>query len=135
MAVKTGTVADRVDVDARSRSCVANGRKAIVVVRAADQDEVRTILLSGRADAMAADSPIAAYQVKESDGALVLAPGVFLSQPYGIAFAKNSKLVEPVRAAVQSLMDSGQYLRIAQKWGVDNGTIPSAVVNGAYGES
>ncbi|MFW0791568.1 ABC transporter substrate-binding protein [Gordonia sp. CPCC 205333] len=133
VVVKAGTVADRVDVSARSDACKAQGRKEIVVIGVGDQDEVTRTLLSGKADAMAADSPLVAYQVKQSSGQLVLAPGVFLSQPYGIAFEKGSALVEPVRAALQSLMDSGEYQRIARKWGVENGTIPSALINGAYG--
>lgn len=132
VAVKRGTVAQRVDVAGRSKACIAKGRKAIVVVPVDDQDAVLETLTAGRADAMAADSPIVAYEVDKSNGALVLAPGVFLSQPYGIAVEKNSPLVEPVRGALQSLMDSGEYQRIAEKWGVDNGTIPTAIINGAH---
>lgn len=133
VVVKNGTVAQRVDVTSRSRKCTTTGRKPIVVVPVDDQDAVAPTLTAGKADAMAADSPIVAYEVKNSKGELTLAPGVFYSQPYGIAFKKGSSLVEPVRAALQSLMDSGEYERIAQTWGITNGTIPSAVVNGAYG--
>lgn len=131
VAVKRGTVAQRVDVAGRSKACVAGGRKAIIVVPAEDQDAAVETLVAGKADALAADSPIVAYEVDRSNGALVLAPGVFLSQPYGIAFEKNSPLIEPVRGALQSLMDSGAYQRIAEKWGVDNGTVPTAIINGA----
>lgn len=133
VVVKAGTVADRVDVAARSKACTSKGDKLITVVRVADQDAVAPTLQAGKADAMAADYEVTAYEVKKAGGALTLAPGVFLSQPYGIALKKGSPLVEPIRGAVQSLMDSGDYQRIADKWGVGAGTIPGALVNGSYG--
>ncbi|NED60810.1 ABC transporter substrate-binding protein, partial [Streptomyces sp. SID10244] len=36
-----------------------------------------------------------------------------------------------LQKAVQHLIDNGQYKQIAENWGVQSGTIPNSVINGA----
>jgi polar amino acid transport system substrate-binding protein len=45
--------------------------------------------------------------------------------------AKGSMLAQALQKAAQSLIDSGAYLDIAKKWGVEAGVIKTAQINGA----
>jgi polar amino acid transport system substrate-binding protein len=75
--------------------------------------------------------PVTAYAVKQSGGKLQLAGQIFDSAPYGWPVAKGSPLGQALQKAAQSLIDSGAYLDITKKWGVEAGAIKSAQINGA----
>ena len=51
-----------------------------------------------------ADSPVAAYQVKQSNGTFKLSGQPYGTAPYGIAIPKNNGMAKPVLAAVKHLM-------------------------------
>ena len=53
------------------------------------------------------------------------------SAPYGWPVAKGSSLSKALMTALQSLIDSGTYHQICQKWGVQSGEIKKATLNGA----
>ena len=78
-----------------------------------------------------ADSPVAAYQVKQSGGQFKLVGTPYGTAPYGIAIPKDSGLAEPVLAAVKQLISDGQYKTILTKWGIEAGAISDPVINGA----
>ena len=78
-----------------------------------------------------ADSPVAAYQVTQSNGQLVLVGEPYGTVPYGIAIPKNSGLAPPVLAAMKNLIAGGQYTAILKKWGLEEGAITDPVINGA----
>ncbi|MGC5259353.1 ABC transporter substrate-binding protein [Gordonia sp. DT218] len=131
VAVQSTTVEDTDEVPAKIKACTDAGKPAIQKVKFDSQDEAVNALVLGKVDAMSADSPVTAYAIKRSDGALEPAGGVFESAPYGYPVAKGSPLAEALRQAVQHLIDNGQYKQIAENWGVQSGTIPNAVINGA----
>lgn len=131
VAVQSTTVEDTDEVPAKSKACTDAGKPAIEKQRYDSQDEAVNALVIGKVDAMSADSPVTAYAIKRSDGALEPAGGVFESAPYGYPVAKGSPLAEALRQAVQHLIDNGQYKTIAENWGVQAGTIPNSVINGA----
>lgn len=131
VAVQTGTVQDTEDLPARSKACTDAGKPAIDVKRFDDQGLATNAVVSGQAVAMLADSPIAAYAVKQSDGALVLAGDVYDAAPYGYALGKESGLKEAVQGAVQSLIDDGSYKQILDKWGNAAGAVDQAEINAA----
>jgi polar amino acid transport system substrate-binding protein len=78
-----------------------------------------------------ADSPVAAYQVKQSGGTFKLSGKPYGTAPYGIAIPKNSGMAAPVQAALKHLIANGTYLRILTRWGVQDGAITNPVINGA----
>ncbi len=132
VAVQTGTVQDTDDLPARSKKCTDAGKKAIDVKRFDDQGLATTAVVQGQAKAMLADSPITAYAVKQSNGALALDGDVYDAAPYGYAIAKTSgTLKDAIQGAVQSLIDDGTYKQILDKWGNTAGAVTTAEINAA----
>jgi polar amino acid transport system substrate-binding protein len=78
-----------------------------------------------------ADSPVAAYEVKKSDGQFKVTGRPYGEAPYGIAIAKGSGLVKPIQAALKVLMKDGTYKKILDRWGVQQGAISTPQVNAA----
>jgi ABC-type amino acid transport substrate-binding protein len=88
-------------------------------------------LINGEVDAMSADSPATGFAVKTSGGALEPAGEIFDTAPYGWPVAKGSGLAEPLRRALEHLMQPGEYKTIATIWGVEKGMIGKPAINGA----
>lgn len=128
VAVQKGTTQQE-EAQAQAKECPAD--KKLEVAVSPDQASANTALGSGRADVGFADSPIAAYQVKQKKGQFKLSGEPLDSAPYGIAFEKGSKLAPVFQEAIQKLMDSGAYTGILKQWGVESGAIDTSVVNGA----
>jgi polar amino acid transport system substrate-binding protein len=131
VAVQTGTIQDTDDVPARSKKCVAAGKKAIDKLKYDKQDDATTAVILGKADAFVADSPITAYGVKQSAGKLQLAGSIYDAAPYGYPMKKGSALPKAIQAALQALIDDGTYKSVCAKWGNDAGEITSAKINDA----
>lgn len=124
VAVQKGTTqAD--DAQAQAKKC-----KVDVLVYP-DQNAANLALKSGRAEVSLADSPIAAYQVKQSGGAFKLTGEPYGTAPYGIALPKDSGLAEPIKKALEELIADGTYMKILETWGVESGAITTPVINGA----
>lgn len=131
VAVQTGTIQDTDDEPARSKACVAAGKKPIIKLKYDKQDDATTAVILGKADAMIADSPITAYGVKQSAGKLQLAGQIYDAAPYGYPMKKGSDLVKPIQTALQALITDGTYKTIVSKWGDDSGAVTEAKINGA----
>ena len=80
-----------------------------------------------------ADSPVADYQVKKSEGGFKLIGKEYEVAPYGIAIPKKSGMTTPVLEAVKALIANGTYTKILDKWGLQSGAIKTPSVNGAIG--
>ena len=131
VAVQSTTVEDTDEIPAKSKACTSAGKPAINKLKFDRQDDATNALVLGKVDAMSADSPVTAYAVKQSGGKIQLAGEIFDSAPYGWPVAKGSSLAQALQKAAQSLIDSGAYLDITKKWGVEAGAIKSAQINGA----
>ena len=131
VAVQSTTVEDTDEIPAKSKACTSAGKPAINKLKFDRQDDATNALVLGKVDAMSADSPVTAYAVKQSGGKIQLAGEIFDSAPYGWPVAKGSTLGQALQKAAQSLMDSGAYLDITKKWGVEAGGIKTAQINGA----
>jgi polar amino acid transport system substrate-binding protein len=130
VAVQKGTT-QQIDVQKQSDECTANGEEAVQLSTFPTQDGANLALQSGRADISLADSPVADWQVKQSDGAFVSTGEPYGTAPYGIAVPKDSGLAEPIQQALQNVMDSGRYEEILTEWGIEAGAIDEPVINGA----
>ncbi|MRG86825.1 transporter substrate-binding domain-containing protein [Salinibacillus xinjiangensis] len=74
-------------------------------------------LEAGRLDAVLYDLPNVQYYIKENASDTLKTVGdVLEGQPYGIAFPKDSELVEPVNEALATIKESGKYAEIYKKW-------------------
>jgi polar amino acid transport system substrate-binding protein len=129
VAVEKGTT-QQADVQAREPACTSAG-KPVTLQIFNDQNAVNLALSSGRADLAMADSPVAAYQVKQSGGTFRLSGRPYGSAPYGIAIPKGNGMAKPLLAALKRLMADGSYTKILDKWGVQSGAIASPAINGA----
>jgi polar amino acid transport system substrate-binding protein len=129
VAAEKGTT-QQADAQAQAPKCASAG-KPVTLLIFNDQNAVNLALSSGRADVAMADSPVAAYQVKQSNGTFKLSGQPYGTAPYGIAIPKNGGMAQPVLAAVEHLMANGTYMKILQKWGVQEGAISKPVINGA----
>jgi polar amino acid transport system substrate-binding protein len=130
VAVSKGTVqAD--DATAQAERCRATGRPPAKVLVLPDQPGANLALASGRADVGMTDSPVAAYQVKQSGGRFKLVGEPYGTAPYGIAIPKGAGIAGDVKAALAALMSDGTYQSILRKWGVEVGAIEEPTINGA----
>ena len=85
IAVQTGTVQDTEDLPARQKAC---GSDKIKILRYKDQGQATSAVVTGKADAMLADSPVVAYAVKQSGGKLATLGEVYEAAPYGYVVPK-----------------------------------------------
>ncbi len=97
------------------------------------QNAVNLAVSSGRAELGMADSPVADYQVKQSNGAFKLIGKEYEVAPYGFAIPKTSGMTAPVLAALKAVMADGTYAKILAKWGLQSGAITTPKINGAAG--
>jgi polar amino acid transport system substrate-binding protein len=124
----------RPDDGARVSKCKRAGKPAPVRVSLADQDAADLALAHGHADAVLADSPVAAYAAKESGGKFEIAGKAYDTAPYGIAIPKNeNELRDGIQKAIKDLITDGTYKQLTDKWGVSDGGITDPKVNGAAG--
>jgi polar amino acid transport system substrate-binding protein len=130
VAVEKGTT-QQTDSTGQSKKCTKAGKKPVKVLTFPDQNGANLALSSGRAQVGMADSPVADYQVKKSNGQFKLVGKPYGTAPYGIAIPKDTGMQKPVLAAVKKLMADGTYMKILQKWGIQAGAIDNPVINGA----
>lgn len=132
VAAQDGTVEVDPVLTSRSAQCVADGLRPITAVVVAAEADARTALLSGRADAMVEDAPIALYETAHSNGVLQIAGDQIDKAPYGFALAKEDKpMDDAVLRAMQDLIDDGEYETILWRWGLTAGRVPAATLDGA----
>jgi polar amino acid transport system substrate-binding protein len=125
VAVEKGTT-QLDDATAQSKKC------KVTVLPFPDQNGANLALSSGRADVVMADSPVNAYAAKQSNGAFEITGTPYGTAPYGIAIPKKStQLRDAVAAALTKLIADGSYKTVLTKWGVGDGAVTEAKVNGA----
>jgi polar amino acid transport system substrate-binding protein len=130
VAVEQGTT-QQADAQAQAEKCKSAGKPGMTVQVFNDQNAVNLALSSGRAQVAMADSPVAAYQVKQSNGTFKVTGSPYGTAPYGIAIPKNNGMADPILAAVKHLMSDGTYTKILGKWGVQGGAISNPAINAA----
>jgi polar amino acid transport system substrate-binding protein len=130
VAVQAGTYQETDELPAKSEACVAAGKPAVTVLPVATQTEATTSLVLERADAMSADSPITLNAVSLISDQIEVAGEAFDVAPYGIALGKESGLELAIQAALRSLSDDGNYLKVLEGWGVADGSRADFTING-----
>ena len=129
VAVQKATVqAD--DVTARSETCTSAGKPAIQIDQYQGQDQATSAVVSGKDQAMLADSPVIAYAVTQTDGRLEKLGELYDSAPYGYVVAKDdTDFADALAGAVNALIDDGTYQEILDSWAVGDGAVDEAQVN------
>ena len=131
VGVAYSVIQETEEIPAKSDACVAAGQSPIEKVVYVRQDDLTAALIAGEVDAMSADSPVTGFAIKTSGGQLEAAGEIFDSAPYGWPVAKDSRLAESLRQALEHVMATGEYRTISTMWGVEKGMIDKPVINGA----
>jgi polar amino acid transport system substrate-binding protein len=119
------------DATAQNTKCKTAGKSGVKVSVFPDQNAANLAISSGRAQVGMADSPVAAYIVKQSNGQFKLTGSSYNTAPYGIAIPKGNGMTKPILAALKVLMSNGQYKAILSKWNIASGAIKNPTINGA----
>jgi polar amino acid transport system substrate-binding protein len=130
VGVERGTT-QAADATAQSRKCQSSGKSGVKVAVYPDQNAANLAISSGRQQVGMADSPVAAYIVKKSNGQFKLTGAPYSTAPYGIAITKGNGMAKPILEALKELMSNGTYLKILTKWGIQAGAIHNPTINGA----
>jgi polar amino acid transport system substrate-binding protein len=130
VSVENGTT-EQTDATAQNAKCTKAGKPGVKVSAFPDQNSANLAIASGRAQVGMADSPVAAYIVKQSKGQFKLSGRAYGTAPYGIAIPKGNGMAKPVLDAVKLLMKNGTYKSILAKWGAQGGAISNPQINGA----
>ena len=79
-------------------------------------DEAFAALEAGHVKGVIYDLALAQRAVKRSNGALRMVETVPTGEQYGIAFPKDSDLVQPVNEALAQIKEDGTYEEIYERW-------------------
>ena len=127
VAVQTGTVQETDDLPVRQKAC---GSNKINVLSFENQAQATSAVVTGKADAMLADSPVVAYAVKQSSGKLEALGDIYDAAPYGYVLPKGeTEFGEAIVEALKQLESEGAYKAALEKWGVEQGAISDFAVN------
>jgi polar amino acid transport system substrate-binding protein len=130
VAVQTATVQETEDLPQRDKDCKSAGNPAITIDSYQDQGQATAAVVSGKDDAMLADSPVLAYAVKQTNGQLELLGDIYDAAPYGYVVEKDqTDFAQAIADAVKALISDGTYTTILEKWGVQAGAIDNPAVN------
>lgn len=128
VAVQKATVQNE-DIEARSKDCEKAGKDSIDIQIYTLQSEATTAVVSGKADAMLADSPVIGYAIQLS-GDLETLGDIYDSAPYGVVISKpNSEFATAIQGAVDALIADGVYGEILDSWNVSQGAIAESELN------
>ena len=130
VSVEKGTTEEE-EAKAQGGKCTKAGKQSVTVLVYPNQNGANLAISSGRAELGMADSPIAAYQVKQSNGVFALVGETYGAAPYGLAIPKGTGMTTPILAALKALIANGTYTQILTKWGVQAGAITTPAINGA----
>lgn len=131
IAVQKGTVQVD-DITARSKTCTDAGKAAIKINQYQSQQDATASVVSGKNEAMLADSPVTGYAVKTSSNQLVIVGTAYDTAPYGIALPKaKGDFAKAVQGAINAIIADGSYKTILDKYGAADGAVTTSVINGA----
>jgi len=130
VAVEKGTT-EETDATAQSAKCKKSGKPSVTVLTFPDQNGANLALSSGRAQIVMADSPVAAYAVKQAHGQFKIVGTTYGTAPYGLAIPKTGAFDTAVLAALKVLIKNGTYSSILSHWGLQSGALSTPTINGA----
>jgi polar amino acid transport system substrate-binding protein len=127
VAVQKDTVQETEDLPARQKKCTAAGKPAIKVDAYPGQDAATNAVITGKDQAMLADSPVVAYAIKQSNGKLEAVGDIYDAAPYGVVVKKDqTQFADAIQGAYAAIIADGTYQKILEKWGVQAGALKGA---------
>jgi polar amino acid transport system substrate-binding protein len=132
VALQRGTTNEELG-QKQSETCTQQGRGGLTVLAFDTDPEAQQQVKIGRAVADIADFPVAAYAARTSGGGndFDVVGEQIDPAPYGIAVDKPAtELRDVIQAALRAAVADGSYDRVLEKWGVSQGALKTAEVNG-----
>ncbi|RPF36177.1 ABC transporter substrate-binding protein [Streptomyces sp. TLI_185] len=132
VALQRGTTSEGI-AKTQSTKCKKDGKKAITLQTFDTDPEALLRLKQGASVADLNDFPVAAYNAKTSGGGkdFEVTGEQIEAGPYGIGVSKEStQLRDALQAAVNAIIQNGEYKKILEKWNVTDGAVTEAKVNG-----
>jgi polar amino acid transport system substrate-binding protein len=127
IAVQSNTTQEMTFIPPLQKKC---GSNKINVLSLKDQSQATAAVVSGKADAMLADSPVVAYAVKQSGGKLEALGDIYGAAPYGYVLPKDeTEFAQAIVEALKEIDKDGAYKAALEKWGVEQGAISDFAVN------
>jgi polar amino acid transport system substrate-binding protein len=127
IAVQSNTTQEMDDLPVRQKKC---GSNKINVLSFKDQSQATAAVVSGKADAMLADSPVVAYAALKTGGKVEALGDIYEAAPYGYVLPKGeTEFAQAIVEALKQLDKEGAYKAAAEKWGVQQGAISDFAVN------
>jgi polar amino acid transport system substrate-binding protein len=135
--VQNGTI--QIDlIGIMSESCKVSGKNEITLTQLPDAPSMQNALRAGQGDAVMMDSLVAqdaAAKAGKGEYFDVVtdpdAPNGYDAGFVGIAsLKKDTELRDAIQAALQSLIDDGQYAELMAKWNMSANAVVSASING-----
>ncbi len=112
-------------------NCAGAGRPDLIVVGTEGSADARNQLRQGRVDAAVQGSETLPYLMGLEPDTFALVGTPFTEVHQGIGFAKDStELRDAVAAALQELIDSGEYQVIFEKYGLTDAMLDTVLING-----
>lgn len=129
VAVQANTVQDLEDLPPKVKACADEGNP-MTVQQYDGQDQATSALVSGKTDAMLADSPVVSYAVQQVGGQIETVGDVYDAAPYGYVIPMDSpELAEAIQMALTTLSEDGGYEAALETWGQTDGAINDFAVN------
>ena len=129
VAVQGGTIQQTELLPAFSDECTAAGKEPVTILQFETNGEAVNAAVSGKADAMSAESLVILDAVKHLPDQFEVVGETYNTTLYGYAIEKDSDTTKAVQAALQSLMDDGTYTNILTGAGIESGALESASIN------
>ncbi|MFF0309953.1 ABC transporter substrate-binding protein [Streptosporangium sp. NPDC004379] len=119
-------LAERYDAD-----CKKDGKAAVDILKFPGDTEAMLQVGNGRAQAIITDYVVAAYKAADPKLAMEAIALEGTESPWGIGMKPDNKeLIESVKGALDSLIQSGEYGKMLAAWNLEKLAVQSAVVNG-----
>lgn len=129
IALQRGTTQD--DVAKAQQATCAKAKKPLKVLTFDRDTEALLQVKQNRAVADMNDFPVAAYTVKQAPGDYEVVGEQIEAGPYGIGVRKeDAALRDALKAALQAIIDNGEYAKILASWQVTQGAVKTATING-----
>jgi polar amino acid transport system substrate-binding protein len=130
IGVQKGTVQETDDLPLKQKACTDAGKPEMTLVVQEKQDQVTGDVVSGKTDAMLADSPIGLYAVKQTNGQLEAVGDIYDAAPYGFVVPKEqTDFAQAIADALKAIKAEGTYDAILKEWGNESGGIADFAVN------
>lgn len=132
VALEKGTT--QADVaTAASTACVKAGQPAITVDQLPKDTDALLEITSGKADADLNDSPVADYIAAQQSAKLEAVKIEDVdTAPYGIGTLRaNADLATAIQTALKDLIADGTYAKLLTKYGISDGSLTTAQIDGA----